>query len=457
MTSSPLSCSAEKGATPTLAVTALAGRTEPVGDLPGDDRGLVERLARQDHRELVAAQTGEHIGLPQAGAQLVGDPDEQLVAGVVAQGVVDRLEAVEVEDQQRAGGAVAAALGDLGLHRGRESAAVQQAGERVVVDEVAHAALGEALLGHVHGVDEHRGVTLAGAVDQRHVHRDAQAAPVGGQQVRVAAEGRLVAPDERRDERAAGGRLVGRHDPGGGQPGHLLAGAAEHRRERVVDAHVAAVAVQQRHADRRVVERVGEALLALRRLALRAAGLAGEPGERDGHEGAEQAADDEGDHAPAQMRRRGRRGAQVPLLPGDGDGPAVGVPGEPAVPADAGRALAQLERGAVREHAGHRADELGEAERADRRASERAVGGPHRRVDEDARDVGADEAADGGGLRRVRARPRRAAPCGAPGRRRRRRRAGSAWAWAWPARRTGRRRSSRARRRGPRGRRAPAA
>ena len=270
-----------------------------------------------------------------------------------------------------------------------------------MVDEVAHAALGEALLGHVHGVDEHRGVALAGAVDQRHVHRDAQAAPVGGQQVRVAAEGRLVAPDERRDERAAGGRLVGGHDPGGGQPGHLLAGAAEHRRERVVDAHVAAVAVQQRHADRRVVERVGEALLALRRLALRAAGLAGEPGERDGHEGAEQAADDEGDHAPAQMRRRGRRGAQVPLLPRDGDGPAVGVPGEPAVPADAGRALAQLERGAVREHAGHRADELGEAERADRRAAERAVGGPHRRVDEDARDVGADEAADGGGLRRV--------------------------------------------------------
>ena len=110
MTSSPLSCSAENGATPTLAVTASPVAPEPVGDLPGDDRGLVERLARQDHRELVAAQTGEHIGLPQARAQLVGDLDEQLVAGVVTQGVVDRLEAVEVEDEQRAGACRSGAL-----------------------------------------------------------------------------------------------------------------------------------------------------------------------------------------------------------------------------------------------------------------------------------------------------------------------------------------------------------
>ena len=51
-----------------------------------------------------------------------------------------------------------------------------------MVDEVTHAALGEALLGHVDGVDEDRGVALAGAVDQRHVHRDAQAAAVGGEE-----------------------------------------------------------------------------------------------------------------------------------------------------------------------------------------------------------------------------------------------------------------------------------
>ena len=80
------------------------------------------------------------------------DLDEQLVAGRVAEQVVDPLEAVEVAEQH---GQLAAAAG---LHRHRvldpvhEQRPVRQAGERVVPGQVGHvlaqAESGEGVLGH---------------------------------------------------------------------------------------------------------------------------------------------------------------------------------------------------------------------------------------------------------------------------------------------------------------------
>ena len=58
---------------------------------------------RQQDRELVAAEPREHVGLAQARAQQRrATLDDQLVAGVVAERVVDVLEVVEVEHQRRA-------------------------------------------------------------------------------------------------------------------------------------------------------------------------------------------------------------------------------------------------------------------------------------------------------------------------------------------------------------------
>ena len=56
-----------------------------------------ELLADRD--ELVAAQARHDVGRAQHRAQPAGDRLEQLVAHVVAVAVVDRLEAVEVEEQ----------------------------------------------------------------------------------------------------------------------------------------------------------------------------------------------------------------------------------------------------------------------------------------------------------------------------------------------------------------------
>jgi hypothetical protein len=70
---------------------------QPVGDPP---HPCVVRGAQQDG-ELVAAQAGDAVAGAHARGEPAGDGDEQLVAGRVAEGVVDRLEAVEVDEQHR--------------------------------------------------------------------------------------------------------------------------------------------------------------------------------------------------------------------------------------------------------------------------------------------------------------------------------------------------------------------
>ena len=64
--------------------------------------GLV-RVAQlvQENRELVAAQPGERVALPQAGLQATRHRREQLVTHQVAKTVVDDLEAVEVQIERR--------------------------------------------------------------------------------------------------------------------------------------------------------------------------------------------------------------------------------------------------------------------------------------------------------------------------------------------------------------------
>ncbi len=71
-----------------------------------------------------------------------GDVADQVVAGVVTERVVDRLEAVDVDDHHRALAAVAGAEGDVLVELGAEATAVEQAGERVVIGEVAQLGLG---------------------------------------------------------------------------------------------------------------------------------------------------------------------------------------------------------------------------------------------------------------------------------------------------------------------------
>src|SRR6185503_891407 len=85
---------------------------------------------RHQDRELVAADAEAVVG----GAGFVedaGDRAEDVVAGGVAEPVVDALEAVEVEEDEGQGAAGAGGAGELGREALLEGTAVGQAGEGV--------------------------------------------------------------------------------------------------------------------------------------------------------------------------------------------------------------------------------------------------------------------------------------------------------------------------------------
>ncbi len=125
-------------ATPTLARTSTSSPSSTMGTASSVSSrwavrcGGARARAGQQDRELVAAEPGDGVDLAHGARQAAADQHEQAVADVVAEGVVDLLEAVEVEQQQRRTGAVPLPhlLERLGGALG-EALAVGQAGERV--------------------------------------------------------------------------------------------------------------------------------------------------------------------------------------------------------------------------------------------------------------------------------------------------------------------------------------
>ena len=94
------------------------------------------------HHELVAAEAGDGVARPHERAQALGRLDEQLVADLVAQAVVDDLEAVEVEEQHRAGQLAPFDAGQRPRQAIEEELAVGQSGHRVVGGLVGELQLG---------------------------------------------------------------------------------------------------------------------------------------------------------------------------------------------------------------------------------------------------------------------------------------------------------------------------
>ena len=97
------------------------------------DRHRLEHSAdalAQD-RELVAAEARHGVLRPHHALEALGDLAQHLVAGAVAERVVDALEAVEVEEVD-GGGRIAVAPGEHVAQAVAEQRPVGQAGERVV-------------------------------------------------------------------------------------------------------------------------------------------------------------------------------------------------------------------------------------------------------------------------------------------------------------------------------------
>ncbi len=102
-----------------------------------DRGGLLARRLRQQQRELVAAEPEGGVRRAQAGAQRLGDLAQGLVAGRVAEGVVDELEVVDVADDERELVAVADGALDLGVELAHERAPVREARQRILVGQDA--------------------------------------------------------------------------------------------------------------------------------------------------------------------------------------------------------------------------------------------------------------------------------------------------------------------------------
>jgi len=119
-------------------------------DLARYQRGIGGgRNAGQYDDELVAAQAGDEIGFAHDLGQAAGDLAQQVIANLVAERVVDDLEAVEVEEHDRHLPLVAACLGQQLGKAHEQGEAVGQAGQCIVLGDVAHALFGFAALGDV--------------------------------------------------------------------------------------------------------------------------------------------------------------------------------------------------------------------------------------------------------------------------------------------------------------------
>ena len=87
---------------PMLALTELRrnGSRRSCGQPVGDRQGVVDVAAGQDHGELVPAEANQQVPLAEDPSQPRAELSQQLVAGRVAERVVDLLEPVEIDEEE---------------------------------------------------------------------------------------------------------------------------------------------------------------------------------------------------------------------------------------------------------------------------------------------------------------------------------------------------------------------
>ena len=118
--------------------------------------GLLLARARQQHGELVAGQASEVIGRAQALLHRARRVHQHAVADGVPERVVQLLEAIQVEHQQRAARVLAAARSEVVGQRRQERPAVRQTGQLVDLGEAMQLCLVVAAVGDVAKGEDHR-------------------------------------------------------------------------------------------------------------------------------------------------------------------------------------------------------------------------------------------------------------------------------------------------------------
>ena len=100
----------------------IEGREDP----PGDRRDVLRRHVLKKDRELVATEPGGRIALANARQHPLTNLGENGIAGMVAMGIVDQFEVVEVDEEDGAAAVTASSAGQ----RVTEPVAEEAAGAR---------------------------------------------------------------------------------------------------------------------------------------------------------------------------------------------------------------------------------------------------------------------------------------------------------------------------------------
>ena len=175
---------ADRGADDDVVAADHVGRADGGNDAAGD---RLQRIgiggAIGDDGELVAAEAGHQILAAHDVAQPLGDVEDELVADVMAERVVDVLEVIEVDVEHRGGRAAGAHVVDHGFEPLAEIDAVGQAADRIVQREMAQLRFaGPDLLGgapHVaqHEADQQREAAERHRDERQHAADDRAARP----------------------------------------------------------------------------------------------------------------------------------------------------------------------------------------------------------------------------------------------------------------------------------------
>ena len=230
------------------------GAARAARQAPSAPCGLLE-----EDGELVPAESGRGVVAAQARAEPARDLDEQLVAGCVTEAVVDRLEVVDIEEEQRQVGPVALRANERVLDAVGEQRAVRQTGEGVVERLVGEPLLELTTVGDVVRGDHH---PLDGRVIEQ-VADDAFDGPhaaVGVPEVELEVDDALG--QRREDLLAALGELSGVDDRREALADQRGGRVAEHRLDGWGDVANGQVALEHGDDVRRVLHECAEPRLA---------------------------------------------------------------------------------------------------------------------------------------------------------------------------------------------------
>jgi hypothetical protein len=220
------------------------GRADGLDDPVGELRGIfVARHVRLQDGKLVAAEPGDRIGFPYERAQPAGDLDQELVAHLMAESVVDVLEGVQINKVEREGPVAAPGAGDLAAQPIGQQRAVRKRGQRVMMRHIEEVIFGALAVGNVERGRQHADHDV-GTVAQRRFRRQEYALGAGNiDDFFLVTRQRRLRVDDLAVERVASADVVLAEHRGQAEPDRFVRIDPEKRSLVCVDEQDAAIAV----------------------------------------------------------------------------------------------------------------------------------------------------------------------------------------------------------------------